>query len=536
MTASGKRNIAYICVSVILYCLLRNLLYNRSFADLFPQQYCGAVALSWAISVRKRVTDKRLMRQLLGISFCLVFYMLCQCVNYRFSQSSDTVSRYAWYCYYLFMAVSLLLFYDVSLSCYRKPEERPGRFQMLLNVLSIGLALGILTNDLNFLAFRFETPEMISSSPRSFGPLYFVYFAWFTLLSAYAVFTVVRKYRTVRKGNEWLLLLIPITLLLLYVAGDITGMVPRVRGIKLMQIGEAFSFAVISFLEICIDFGMIPANTDYERLFSLSDLHAVIVDSEGRARYSSSGQAYPFPEDPDLLVLKHPISGGSVEWCADISDLNALNSQLTEVTRSIDARNEYLSTEARVKQEKTEVETRNRIYDEITRIVKPQLAIIEALLDDRERSFDERLRTMAVICAYIKRRSNMQILAREPLMPVRELSLAIAESLDFIKLKGVNTASVSTAEGEKPSALMIAAYEQFEAVLEDCMESLTDLMVLIGADGDGISLRMMMRAGDMTLPAEPAVLPPGVARNVSVSKNGQDVILVFGFSEGGAAA
>jgi hypothetical protein len=270
--------------------------------------------------------------------------MLCQSVNYRFCQDSEAVSRYAWYCYYLFMAAALLLFYDVSLSCYRKPEEGPGRFQKLLNVLSVGLALGMLTNDLHFLAFRFKTGEMLSSSPRSFGPLYIIYVAWFTLISACAVFVVVRKYRTVRRRSEWLLLLIPIILLLLYIAADITGHVPRLRGITLMQLGEAFTFAVISFLEICVDLGMIPANTDYERLFSLSDLHAVIVDGGGRARYASSGQAYPFPEDPDLLVLKHPISGGSVEWSADVSDLNSLNRELTEVTRSIDARNEYLST------------------------------------------------------------------------------------------------------------------------------------------------------------------------------------------------
>ena len=491
------------------------------------------VTVAWGLSVLRRVTDEHLRNLLLSIAGFFLLFLLLQVINYIFAQRQPWLRRYAWYGYYVCMIAFAIIMYELSFSLSQDEGKRSGAVRFLLPASGIVLAVGVLTNDLHQLAFRFKTAEMLPGSPKSYGPLFYLYFACFFLLLLFASALIMKKYRQFIRRDSFFTLL-PILALAVFLVLNMFDLTPRIGGIKMWQLGELFTFCMLAFLEICIITHLIPANTDYEKLFALSTLPAVILDEEGVACYSSLESQHPFPDSENTMVMRHPISGGCVEWAVDIAPLNALNQELSETTQRINSRNAYLSEEAKIKKEKAEVESRNRIYDEITRIVRPQLQQINTLLKMPGRSFDEQLPSIAVCCVYIKRRSNMELLADNGTLPFEELSLAVKESLAYVRLLGVNAASYASGTGIYPAVMVIAAYERVESVLEDCLETISDLMIRTKAEPGAITVRMMLKTDALTLPVmEKERATVAYHESVSVTKDGKDMILIFTFREGG---
>ena len=532
MSNVSKRNILLISAALLLCGVLHVLLYDVDFFQEFSRLFCGAVTATWGVSVVKRVTDKRLLYILLAIVFILLLFLLLQTINYNYAQSVPFLRRYAWYSYYFCMMAFAVLMYELSLSFSGGKKETGGFVRFMLPASGILMTAGVMTNDLHQLAFRFRGTEMLPESPKSYGLLFWLFFACFSVLLLVAFIKIMKKHhQIVRRINYFAPL--PVLALGGFLVLNLLDLTPRLCGIKLWQIGEMFTFCMLVFLEFCIAVRLIPANTDYEKLFALSNLPAVILDEGGNVQYSSSKCRYPFSDSEDTMVMRHSISGGSIEWTVDIAPLNALNRELSETAQRIDARNAYLSEEAKIKKEKTEVESRNRIYDEITRIVSPQLEQISAMLEDPGSSFDEKLPAISVVCAFIKRRSNMELLTSQGMLPFDELSLAIRESLSYVHMLGVNTAVHTSGAGIYPSEMVIAAYERVESVLETSLDSVSDLMVSAKAEPGAIAVRMMISIGALTLPAmETERASYSYSESVSITKDGKDVILAFVFREG----
>ena len=534
MSAASKRNILLICLATLVCGLGHVFFYSRLYFDEFSRLFCGAVSAVWGLSVHKRVTNRRIRRLLLAMVCFFLFYLLLQTINYDYAQDVASLRRLAWYGYYLCMMSVAILLYEISFSLSPVTVGRKRFLRWLLPVLGVALTLGILTNDLHFLAFRFQAEEALPGSPVRYGPLFFLFFACFALLLSAAFLIIQKKQRQILKKNRFLTFL-PLLVLALFLVLDALGRSPRIAGIKLWQQGEMYSFCMMAFLELCIAAHMIPANTDYEKLFALSRQPAVILDEKGRVVYATQAASYPFPDQEDTLVLRHPIAGGSIVWAVDVAPLNALNQALAETAQRIEARNAYLSEEAKIKKEKAETEERNLIYEKIMRVVRPQLAQISEKLEEPEKTFDEQLPAISVLCAYIKRRSNLELLAAKGTLAFEELGLAIRESLSYAGTLGIRTASSAVGTGIYPAELVISAYEQAEAVLESCLDSATDLMILTKAGPGSIFLRILLRAGALTLPigeAAPASL--AYRPEVSVTKEEEDLILSFTFREGGA--
>lgn len=535
MLRSFRWNTAAVCAAFLFCGLLHVVTFGRPYADLVSQVFCGAFCIVWGISVRYRVTDRLIRKLLTAIALSFLLYLSAQAVNYRFAQDVPVIRRYAWYGYYVAMMICAVLFYLTAFVCRRDPKRKISWYYRLPPAVCILVTAGFLTNDLHGLAFRFTGQEKLPGSPRVNGLLYYLFYAMIFALLVLAFVILCRRNRAMRRDRAPVIpVLLPLIVMLTVLIPDMAGKGLSINGIKLWQTGETYCFCIIAFLEIHIALGIVPANTDYERLFTETGLSAVILDDSGTVRAASAGIAYPFAEDGNTLVKQHPIPGGEVRWAVDVAPLRALNLEMEETNQKITTRNAYLASEAAVKKEKAEKETRNRIYDEITRIVRPQLDRIREQMDAREGSFDVRLRDISVYCAYIKRRSNMELLAESGLLPLEELALAVSESMDYVRLKGIPAAASTVGTGTYPAAMIIALYEQMEAVTEDCLESLKALMVTVRAAEKEIVMRMMIRAESVTVP-EAGRSGPGFATAVSAVKEGQDMILVFTCREGGAA-
>lgn len=213
----------------------------------------------------------------------------------------------------------------------------------------------------------------------------------------------------------------------------------------------------------------------------------MILDAAGKPVYRTAAAPHPFLQSDTEKLVFHPISGGSVEYLVDISHVQGLNQQLAERTQQIETRNAYIAEATRIKQERAEVENRNKLYDRVSEIAKPQLEQIDRLLDKQGGCGTKELARIAVLEAYIKRRSNMELLAASGPLTAAELISAVTESLDYIRLYGVNTAAGAVGTGVHPSEMVIAAYEHIEAIAEESLDTLSDMIVTLRLKGNRLS-------------------------------------------------
>ena len=304
-------------------------------------------------------------------------------------------------------------------------------------------------------------------------------------------------------------------------------------GARVWNIAQMETLCLISALECCIQTGLIPANTDYGRLFSLGELSAVILDEQGRPVYRSGGESWPFPEREDLEVRRVPIPGGSLEWAADLSDLAALNAQIKENNRRLAQRNAFLREEGRLKKEHAELETRNQLYEQISRAVGPQLEEIGALAESEGDAFLGSLPRICVLTAFIKRRSNMELLSKDGTLPVEELAAALEESMEYLRLCGIAAAVQRFAKGVYPAQVIFAAYEHTQAIVMEGLDTLTAVSVIV-RDAAGLELRLLVKA--QSLSWDFGAVPPGISGvqpRIQVTKEGEDLTIVLRFPGGG---
>ena len=535
---------AALFAGVFVLCgLLRVLTYQRDLLDGFSQLLAGALLLIWTIEVQTRVTDRRLQRLILCTAASLLLFLTVQLFRGCMHFDSPVLARYYWYCYYIpFIATPLMLFL-CSLAVWRPRTQPLPRWAWAVAAAAALLALCALTNDLHQLMFRFPDGVFRNTDLYTPGPLFWLYFLCYgaLLLSAFLI-SVVKAWQ-IRRGVNFLVPAIPPLLLGAWMILNLYHVVPAIAGVKLWLESDCFTFAMMAYLEACIRIGLIPANTGYGPLFSRLDLSAAVLDRNEAPVYRSAGIPWPFPEGEALLVRRQEIGGGSVTWAVDLSPVLTLNRQLEEITRQLDQRNDYLRAESRMKKELTELETRNRLYEQVSGAVRPQLEEIEALSRQAPQDFMKTLPRLCLLTAYVKRRCNMELLSEDGSLPLEELEAALTESLEYLKLNGVENALSFTGSGRLPAGLVISAYEHLHVLASDALDAMQSLVLRVcgaaASEGEAafLELRLLLRTRhpgwDFAWPA------PGISApqpRVQFSVEGRDLCLVLRFEEGGGKA
>ena len=81
--------------------------------------------------------------------------------------------------------------------------------------------------------------------------------------------------------------------------------------------------------------------------------------------------------------------------------------------------------------------------------------------------------------------------------------------------------------------MVIAAYEQIEEIIEDSLDPLSDIIVAIRSDAQRLIVRMMLKAENFSCETRGPWQDAGFSRKASITKEGQDMIIVLTFTEGG---
>ena len=527
-----KRVLCALAAAYVLCGLLHVLLHDVDYVDGFSDCFCCVMALVWAMSVRKRVTGRQLRRLLIWVACLLIVYLCLQLCRYLLLLRPLWARRWLWYAYYIPANSFPVLLLALALWIYRPADKPLSPLFWAAAALFALLTVGVLTNDLHFWFKSFPSGVLDDDGREVSGWLFYVLSVctYGTYFLSFCIF--LRKSRRFGgQGLRWLPL-VPLGVGLLYFLLYPLDLGHRWFGARVWNIAQMETLCLISALECCIQTGLIPANTDYDRLFSLAKLPAVILDNRGQPKYITAAGSYPLPDLPDWQKMRHPIPGGSVEWAADAGPLLRLNRELEEAARTIETRNAYLSEQTKVRAQRTELETRNRIYDRIFRSVQPQLEQIQTLLDDRETPFDQRLRAISIRSVFMKRRSNMELLSEAGQISAAELRLAVTETVTYLRLAGAEAVVYAEGGGDYPAAMIIAAYEQLQDVIEACGSSLSKLLVFLQAESGLLTLRLLLQAENFALAQSPAPAG-GYSRTVSATKSGPDLLLVFRYEEGG---
>ena len=238
------------------------------------------------------------------------------------------------------------------------------------------------------------------------------------------------------------------------------------------------------------------------------------------------------------MLSSAPINGGRVVWEDDITRLNDLQQRLQDAQEQLGEENTLLQAELDLKEQRAKTDEKNRLYDRIAEEVEPQLIKTDLLLrriaEEPENS-ENLLAKVCVFGSYIKRRGNLLLLGEEAQkIPARELEYCIRESLDNLRLGNVFTSLNANCTGQLPLELIVVAYDFYETVTEQLLDSITAMMVNLVC-GSG-SIRMNIQIGCIEeisgKELENILLPCG---KFTYEIMDEDVVINFVISEGGAS-
>lgn len=471
---------------------------DQFFTILRAAIYIG-LFVAWGISVRSRIIQPQVRRYLTAVSALMIFWMTVRSIRYSLEEAL-WVMRHLWYLYYLPMLFIPLLAVFIALSLGKPESFRLPKWTVLLYIPTAALLLLVLTNDLHQLVFRFPEDAVVWMNEYRYGIVYFPVVGWMVLCALTALVIMLVKCRVPNSRKVLVLPFVPVVLSVIYGALYIFQL-PWLRLIA-GDVTVVFCLLIAATLESCIQCGLIQSNTHYNDLLLSCTLRVQLTDPEYQ-RLLSSRSAEPIPLqimrqtetgpvrlDGGLRLSGAPVRGGHVLWTEDVSELLEVLEELQDVKDSLEDNNALLRAEYTLKAREAHIAEQDRLYNIIQRETAPRIKLLAELTDAFETMGDEAQRKqilgkMAVIGAYLKRRSNLIFLAdKTPLFQEKELHLTFGDSMDNLELCGITCGLLSELEGLVEARQLMKMYDLFEEIVERSIDTMTTITVWIGpADG-----------------------------------------------------
>jgi hypothetical protein len=262
------------------------------------------------------------------------------------------------------------------------------------------------------------------------------------------------------------------------------------------------------------------------------------VDKDYQARYTSGG-ALPVSEEMmresaeapinlgDTVLCSAPITAGRVVWQNDVSELNRQLEDLNDVRERLSEEGDLIQAENEIKEKQAKAEEQNRLYDKIAREVKPQLDILEALLNKAENgdNIKENLSRVAVIGTYVKRRGNLLLVGNEnKAIPLCELENALRESSENLRLLGANIALDVNGKGDVPFDYAMHTYDLYECVVEATMDILNAMFIRLTLKEERLMLSLQLGVSDN---AETALMGLAAKGELFIEVEDNDIYVDF---------
>jgi len=440
------------------------------------------ILIAWGASVAQRIVHKRIRRHIVAIAVFLLMLFIVRICRWMLFLHSALADRYTYYLFYIsFIALPMLSLSAAEYVSCDEQVDMPLYIKLFWGVTGL-LMLSVLTNDIHHFVLSF-TKASDNSDHISYYWLYYVIFVWSFAVTLGSFLLLIKKCRLSQCRRKWYIPIIPaaaafVLIIVYYICG---GSSPHILGISLYNIQEIYLALYMGLWEGCIRIGLIPSNTGYNRLFEITHINAEMESTDGKT-VSRSGDFTDTEGNADFIRKTYSIRGGSVTWSEDISALNRLNSDISDLTDQFAEENDLIVEENRILAEKTKYETQNRLYDKIARHTHPQLVRIDEIMNGSGEP-EQKMKRCLLYGTYVKRCSNLMLAAdRSRTMSTDELYFSVRESMEQIAALGIVCELTGGDAREISSGKIIAAYDVFEAVIESAADSAGALSVKIAPD------------------------------------------------------
>lgn len=461
----------------------------------------SGLIIGWGVSVSYRIVQKNIRICLVISAALMLLWMALRAIKYNSPADINTYGRYLWYSYYIAMVFLPLMMFFAMLNI-GKPENTNNRKYLLIIPAAV-LVLLVMTNDLHQLAFVFEPDFHNWNKQYSYGPVYYVIVVWIFILVLSSIVLSINQCRiSATRKKLW----IPIVIILVAIIYTVWNNLNHgYSGLRIYNVPEVFCFASIALWESLIQIGLVPSNTGYGNFFNASNLNALIFDNEGNMKYRSKNAANVSKNvvlkngnsvviDENIILKKHNIKGGKAVWTEDISAINRINRELSEIKEQISEYNVILKSEAELKKRRAAVTEQNKLYDNITEFIRPQLCDLENILKNIENNSGDISVNYARACVvnvYIKRISNLFIMAKSrKMLNAFELENSIRELAEYISVYGISCSFFSNVSGEISAEKSIAIFKFIGEFIRLKMNCTDALLFNLKADNKFIDLKI----------------------------------------------
>lgn len=291
-------------------------------------------------------------------------------------------------------------------------------------------------------------------------------------------------------GRPFWIVILPLligTILLIISSFDavtINGVVYRGA---IINSSEIQCYMSATFLCACIKIGLIPSNESHAEVLKQSSLGISIFDQSGDVKYQTAEGINE--KSADTITKRYQFRNGYAIWKEDVSEINRINQQLSEVYEQLSEEAELIRLENELKEQNAKVKFRTTLYETISEKTSETNEMIYKLAGETE---DRRRNAQMInfLGAYLKRYANLTIIKENRSgIPVNELYISIKESLKYLNYMGIpceikmDYSDELVLDGE----IIIAAYELFEKVVVKTIDRLIGIYgtIKIQSDGDG---------------------------------------------------
>lgn len=464
-----------------------------------------ALVIFWAASsgTRLRHPQIRVYHGMLVALICMK--LLFRSTRHIIYAGILPYERILWYCYYipdlLVPYISWLMTRYVG-----QPEGwRIPRVSFSPLLIYLVLAAGIVTNEYHGLAFEIDTQAPYHLITRAYRVSY-LYYAAQVFMFVFAILAVARLHRVCReeglRSHSWLPAAIILTGIL-YTVLYSANLVPVINESVVIEASAMSFLTTIATWEACLLTGLIPNNRGYDALFAASTVPMRITDQEQRVRFQTRTFAAERREDTrEYLTRTYEIPGGTVRFDEDVTDMMQSMRRTKALAGELEEANRQLAAQTQIKRQTIRANERSRLYTKALGVVKNQEEELLRLIGDchtlRDEALQNTLSLAAVYAAYIKRRSNLVLIAQQKeVLPVQELHFCLKETVEALALMRVGTTYRQEMDPErlmKPEGIM-RIYDAVQEALEAVLPGLTQIAILLKADEEDVTLEMTLEGG-----------------------------------------
>lgn len=458
------------------------------------------ILVYWTVLLVSRVSVRN-FRAGLTVVTCLMGLMLFIRLFKYFIFHDETVIRYLWYAYYIPLCLAPTTLFLTLLGTAQKSEKPLAKPWYLMLVPAVALVALVFTNDLHRFVFSFPKGLEFANMIYTWGPGYFLILLWIAGLYVGCGILMYVKCRISHcRKKAWL----PLALFILCFG---ISLACAKWDIPYLRMPEAITFSVVIVCESLLRIGFVPTNVDYAKFFDTADISASIADKDlhialrsknapalTQAQVQAAADSGKILLSEDTVLRAKPIRGGEVYWTEDLSVINRINGELAETNQTLSEEGDLIAAENKLKEQRSKIEEQNKLYRGIFSVFRPHLQKIKAAFAkaNTEEEKDKALRMAVVYGVYLKRRSNLAMLAKDGEARFSELLYCVRESTDALSFYGAASSVVCEGEGVYPIGHITLLYEFFEACIEHALPGLSACFVRLQAKGTGLFCRVAL--------------------------------------------